>query len=187
MELFSVQRHIRDFYFKEALAAPDSVAHVHKPGLVPDQRLFSVADLRRHLNNPLLDLNYLNFFLAGKPVDLSEARAYKVVQRRRIEFVDIACSKNISHRGGVRARRRRHSRPRDQRARRRSGSRACGDILQCHGFLLAAWPRGLSGTRRHRRCAGDPSRGRKTLATSPAAIAAARDIERSGRRGDGHF
>jgi hypothetical protein len=89
MELFSVQRHIRDFYFKEALAAPDSVAHVHKPGLVPDQRLFSVADLRRHLNNLLLDLNYLNFFLAGKPVDLSEARAYKVVQRRRIEFVDI--------------------------------------------------------------------------------------------------
>ena len=88
MELSSVQRRIRDFYFKEALAAPDTVAYVHKPGLAADQRLFSMADLRRHLNNPLLDLNYLNFFVAGKPVDLSEARVYKVVQRRRIEFVD---------------------------------------------------------------------------------------------------
>ena len=88
MELSSVQRRIRDFYFKEALAAPRDVAFVHKLGLVPDQRLFSIADLRGHLNNPLLDINYVNIFLAGKPVDLSDARAYKVVQRRRIEFVD---------------------------------------------------------------------------------------------------
>jgi ribosomal protein L16 Arg81 hydroxylase len=88
MELSPVQRRIRDFYFKEALAAPGGVSHVHKPGLVPDQRLFSVADLQRHLNHPLLDLNYLNLFKAGKPIDLSSARLYKVVQRRRIEFVD---------------------------------------------------------------------------------------------------
>jgi ribosomal protein L16 Arg81 hydroxylase len=88
MELSPVQRRIRDFYFKEALAAPRALSHVHKPGLVPDQRLFCVADLQRHLNNPLLDLNYVNLFKAGKPVDLSSARLYKVVQRRRIEFVD---------------------------------------------------------------------------------------------------
>jgi ribosomal protein L16 Arg81 hydroxylase len=88
MELSPVQRRIRDFYFKEALAAPRSASHVHKRALVPDQALFSIDDLRRHLNNPLLDLNYINLFLAGKPVDLSSARFYKVVQRRRIEFVD---------------------------------------------------------------------------------------------------
>ena len=88
MELSPAHRRIRDFYLKEALAAPPTLSHVHKPGLARDQRLFSIADLRRHLNNPLLDLNYLNLFEAGKPVDLSEARLYKVVQRRRIEFVD---------------------------------------------------------------------------------------------------
>ena len=88
MELSPVQRRIRDFFLKEALAAPHSASHVHRSGLVPDQRLFSLADLRRHLNDPLLDLNYLNLFQAGTPVDLSSARLYKVVQRRRIEFVD---------------------------------------------------------------------------------------------------
>jgi len=88
MELSPVQRRIRDFFLKEALTAPRSASHVHRPGLVPEQRLFSVADLRRHLNDPLLDLNYLNLFQAGVPVDLSSARLYKVVQRRKIEFVD---------------------------------------------------------------------------------------------------
>lgn len=88
MELSPVLRRIRDFYFKEGLAAPPGVTHVHRPGLVPDQRLFSLEHLRRHLNNPLLDVNYLNLFQAGKTVDLADARLFKVVQRRKIEFVD---------------------------------------------------------------------------------------------------
>jgi ribosomal protein L16 Arg81 hydroxylase len=89
MELSSVQRRIRDFYFQEGLRAPPDVSHVHRANLIPDQRLFSMEHLRRHLNNPLLDLNYLNFFQAGKPVDLASARVYKLVQKRKIEFVDL--------------------------------------------------------------------------------------------------
>src|SRR6185312_7621714 len=88
MELSPVLRRIRDFYFKEALAAPPGVTHVHRPGLVPEQQLFSLEHLRRHLNNPLLDVNYLNLFHGGKTVDLTDARLYKVVQRRKIAFVD---------------------------------------------------------------------------------------------------
>ena len=88
MELSPVLRRIRDFYFKEALCAPAETTHVHRTGLVPDQQLFSVAHLRRHLNNPLLDVNYLNLFQSGKTVDLADARLYKVVQRRKIAFVD---------------------------------------------------------------------------------------------------
>ena len=88
MELSPILRRIRDFYFKEALAAPPQATHVHRPNLVPDQRLFSLEQLRRHLNNPLLGVAYLNVFQAGKPVDLSDARLYKVVQRRKIEFID---------------------------------------------------------------------------------------------------
>lgn len=88
MELSPVLRRIRDFYFKEALAAPASVTHVHRPGLVPDQQLFSLEQLRRHLNDPRLDVSYLNLFHAGKTVDLADARLYKVVQRRKISFLD---------------------------------------------------------------------------------------------------
>jgi hypothetical protein len=88
MQLSPVQRRIRDFYFKEGLGAPEQVTHVHAASLVPDQQLFSVEHLRRHLNNPLLDLDYLNVFQAGKPVDLSNANLYKLVQKRKIGFVD---------------------------------------------------------------------------------------------------
>ena len=88
MQLSPVQRRIRDFYFKDGLAAPPDVTHVHRAALVPDQQLFSLAHLRRHLNDPLLDLDYLNLFEGGKPVDLSSARLYKLVQKRKIGFVD---------------------------------------------------------------------------------------------------
>lgn len=88
MELSPVLRRIRDFYFKEALAAPAGVTHIHRPGLVRDQQLFSLEHLRRRLNDPLLDVNYLNLFDGGKTVDLADARLYKVVQRRKIAFVD---------------------------------------------------------------------------------------------------
>jgi len=88
MELSPVLRRIRDFYFKEALAAPADVSHVHRQALVPGQQLFSLEHLRRHLDNPLLDVNYLNLFQAGQTVDLAGARLYKVVQRRKIAFVD---------------------------------------------------------------------------------------------------
>jgi len=88
MQLSPVQRRIRDFYFKEGLGAPPELSHVHRSNLVPDQQLFSLEHLRRHLNNPLLDLNYLNVFQRGKPVDLSGASLYKLVQKRKIAFVD---------------------------------------------------------------------------------------------------
>lgn len=88
MELSPVLRKIRDFYFKEALAAPRDATHVHRRNLVPEQRVFSLEHLRRHLNNPLLGVNFLSVFHQGKPVDLEEARLFKLVQRRKIEFFD---------------------------------------------------------------------------------------------------
>lgn len=88
MELSPALRRIRDFYFKEALTAPPEATHVHRASLAADAQIFSLEHLRRHLNNPLLDLNYLNLFAAGRTIDLADARLYKVVQRRKIAFVD---------------------------------------------------------------------------------------------------
>jgi len=86
IDLAPTLRNIRDFYFRDALTAPAGATHLHRKGLATGQRLFSTADLRRHLDNPFLDLDYVTLFLQGKPVDLSEARIYKVVQRRKLAF-----------------------------------------------------------------------------------------------------
>src|SRR5690242_20437052 len=88
MDLPPALRSIRDFYFQEALGAPADVRHVHRQGLVRDRLPFSLEQLRRHLDDPRVDLNYLNLFQHGKTVDLADARLYKVVQRRKIAFVD---------------------------------------------------------------------------------------------------
>jgi len=101
MELSPVQRRIRDFYFKECLGAPPEVTYVHGKAIVPDQRLFSLEHLRRHLNDPMLDINYVNVFAMGKPVDLAEAHLYKYVQRRKIEFVDHAVLQRYLEQGAA--------------------------------------------------------------------------------------
>jgi len=101
MELSPVQRRIRDFYFKECLGAPPEVTYVHGKAIVPDQRLFSLEHLRRHLNDPMLDINYVNVFAMGKPVDLAEAHLYKYVQRRKIEFVDHAVIQRYLEQGAA--------------------------------------------------------------------------------------
>jgi hypothetical protein len=101
MELAPAARRIRDFYFKEALAAPGDVTFVHRAGLVPDPRLFSLERLRGYINDPLFDLNYLNVFHEGKAVDLEGARVYKVVQRRKIAFVDRRVLQHYFERGAA--------------------------------------------------------------------------------------
>jgi len=88
MELSPDQRQIRDFYFKEALGLAADRNFLHAASRFAPERIFTLEDLRRHVNAPSLDLNYLAVFRGGKPVDLAEAACFKVVQRRKIPFVD---------------------------------------------------------------------------------------------------
>ena len=81
-------RLVRDFVFKQALSLPLERNYLHEPGLVPDQTIFRLEDLRKHLNNPFLDLDFLQIVDRGQLVDLRGARCFKVVQRRQIEFVN---------------------------------------------------------------------------------------------------
>src|SRR5260370_3643678 len=81
-------RLVRDFVFKQALSLPLERTYLHQPGLVPNQTIFRLEDLRKHLNNPFLDLDFLQIVDRGRPVDLRGARCIKVVQRRQIEFVN---------------------------------------------------------------------------------------------------
>ena len=89
-ELPTQLRQIRDFFFKQALALPSGCDFLHHPGLLQNQTLFRLEDLRRHLNNPFLDLDYVQIVDRGQLVDLRGARCFKVVQRRQIEFVNLA-------------------------------------------------------------------------------------------------
>jgi hypothetical protein len=81
-------RLVRDFFFKEAMSLPPESTHLHRVGLIKDQTIFRLEDLRRHLNNPFLDLDFVQIVDRGQLVDLRSARCAKIVQRRRIEFVN---------------------------------------------------------------------------------------------------
>jgi len=81
-------RLVRDFFFKEALSLPAEASHLHRPGFIKDQAIFRLEDLRKHLNNPFLDLDFVQIVDRGQLVDLRAARCVKVVQRRPIEFVN---------------------------------------------------------------------------------------------------
>jgi len=81
-------RQVRDFFFKQALALPPERSYLHQPGLLKNQTIFRLEDLRKHLNNPFLDLDFVQIIDRGQLVDLREARCVKIVQRRQIKFVN---------------------------------------------------------------------------------------------------
>jgi len=85
----------------------------------------------------------------------------------------------------VRARRARHPRAGDQRARRLPRKRAGGDVLERHRVLLAAWQRGVSRSPGHRRCARRSRRRRKAVAHPSSTAAASRGPHRPRRGADG--
>lgn len=87
-ELSPQLRLVRDFFFKEASALPPERSHLHRPGLIENQTIFRLEDLRKHLNNPFLHLEFLQIVDRGKLVDMQNARCVKIVQRRPIEFVN---------------------------------------------------------------------------------------------------
>jgi quercetin dioxygenase-like cupin family protein len=61
---------------------------LHHPALIENQTIFRLEDLRNHLNNPFLHLEFLQIVDRGKLVDMQNARCVKIVQRRPIEFVN---------------------------------------------------------------------------------------------------
>jgi hypothetical protein len=87
-ELSPQLRLVRDFFFKQASALPPERSYLHRPGLIENQTIFRLEDLRKHLNNPFLHLEFLQVVDRGKLVDMQNARCVKIVQRRPIEFVN---------------------------------------------------------------------------------------------------
>ncbi|HYL17791.1 MAG TPA: cupin domain-containing protein [Burkholderiales bacterium] len=94
-------RLVRDFFFKQASSLPPERSYLHHPGLVENQTIFRLEDLRRHLNNPFLRLEFLQIVDRGKLVDTQAARCVKIVQRRPIEFVNRRVLQDYLERGAA--------------------------------------------------------------------------------------
>ena len=75
-----------DFYHSQRKTPPDS--HAHATGVIDKPSFFTSQDLQRHLNNPLLQPEWVHVKLDGKRVELEKSCFYKTVQGRKLEFMD---------------------------------------------------------------------------------------------------
>jgi hypothetical protein len=60
----------------------------HRAGLIPNPTFFSVASLQRHLNNPLLHPDWAALVYRGQVIPLQQACFYKIVQAKKLLFID---------------------------------------------------------------------------------------------------
>lgn len=74
-------------FYQEARAHPPEIL-LHRPGLITSPTFFGMADLQRHLSNPLIQPNMIDLAFQGKKVPLDPACFYKFVQQKKLFFMD---------------------------------------------------------------------------------------------------
>jgi hypothetical protein len=77
-----------DFYRKQRQNLPAEFTHA--AGVINNPGFFTVGDLQRHLNNPLLRPEWVHVKQNGKRVELEKSCFYKTVQGRQLDFMDKA-------------------------------------------------------------------------------------------------
>ena len=75
-----------DFYHKARQNLPE--AFTYKAGVINKPSFFTVADLQRHLNNPLLHPDWLYIKQDGERVDIKKSVFFKSVQNKELNFID---------------------------------------------------------------------------------------------------
>ena len=75
-----------DFYLKQRQNLPE--IYTYKAGVINNPSFFTVADLQRHLNNPLLQPDWLSLKQDGDRVEIEKFCFSKSVQRRQLKFID---------------------------------------------------------------------------------------------------
>ena len=75
-----------EFYRKQRASLPD--AYTHSAGVIANPSFFTVASLQRHLNNPLLSPDWVGLIARGQPVPLQPACYFKIIQQKRLFFMD---------------------------------------------------------------------------------------------------
>jgi ribosomal protein L16 Arg81 hydroxylase len=88
-----------DFYHKQRQSLPQ--AFTYGAGVIDNPSFFTVADLQRHLNNPLLHPDWVYAKLGGKRVELERACFYKTVQNKQLNFMDKEVLSNEINKGAA--------------------------------------------------------------------------------------
>ncbi len=88
-----------DFYLKQRQNLPD--AFTYKAGVINNPSFFTVADLQRHLNNPLLQPEWLYIKQDGERVQLEKFCFYKTVQNKQLNFIDKDVINNEINKGAA--------------------------------------------------------------------------------------
>jgi hypothetical protein len=88
-----------DFYHKQRQNLPQ--AFTYGAGVINNPSFFTVADLQRHLNNPLLQPDWVYLKLDGKRVELEKSVFYKSVQTKQLNFMDKEVLSNEINKGAA--------------------------------------------------------------------------------------
>jgi len=88
-----------DFYRKQRQNLP--AEFTHGAGIISNPGFFTVSDLQRHLNNPLLRPEWVHVKLDGKRVELEKSCFYKTVQGRKLDFMEKETLNNAINQGAA--------------------------------------------------------------------------------------
>ena len=88
-----------DFYNKQRQNLPQAFGY--KAGVINKPSFFTVNDLQRHLNNPLLHPDWVYLKLDGKRVELEKSCFYKTVQNKQLNFMDKEVLSNEINKGAA--------------------------------------------------------------------------------------
>ncbi len=88
-----------DFYHKQRQNLPQVLTY--KAGVINKPSFFTIADLQRHLNNPLLQPEWIYVKQDGVRVELEKSCFYKTVQTRQLHFIDKEVLNNEINKGAA--------------------------------------------------------------------------------------
>ena len=88
-----------DWYHKQRQNLPE--AYSYGKGVINTPTFFNSKDLQRHLNNPLLQPEWLYVKLHGERIRLEDACFYKTVQKSQLHFIDKDVLNNEINKGAA--------------------------------------------------------------------------------------
>ncbi len=88
-----------DFYHKQRQNLPEAFSH--GTGVINNPSFFTVKDLQRHLNNPLLQPEWMYVSLNGERVKMENFCFYKSVQNHQLNFLDKEVLSNEINKGAA--------------------------------------------------------------------------------------
>jgi ribosomal protein L16 Arg81 hydroxylase len=75
-----------EFFLEQRRNPPEE--YTYGAGIVSRPEVFTLKDLQAHLNNPLLQPEWMDLVVHGEKISLDPAYHYKLVQSKQLKFID---------------------------------------------------------------------------------------------------